>query len=836
MYASFLFLRANGLPEPISVSSHLTRLTWQASDDSPHPCDQVLVSLSPHRHSVTEADSPENVTIDLSPSSRTVTIVTPSWRIVYWAVGERRGDQTTWSEVSRFTVAPDLEASGAEWVTHPDLALPAADHRGGSLWFSMPFRSRSSDTTTLVHLAASGVVELRVDGREHTDRVLGPGYSDLVSEVAASTYDLGFLAEGPHTLTIELASGPYWLPAQTDRYTKFSAESRQLALIAMLEQLGESSRTSVTSAGVTQCGRGATVLTHWYGGEDFDARLPEPWAHGDSLRAVRAPRSPPEIWWPEYPPLRVVEVLHEMSAVTVPGGRLIDFGTNIAGWPLVRWSSSPHEREVRLLPAEQATPFGVDQDSTGSPIYDSLVISPATSGEWHPRFTYHGFRYVELQGADDVGVKAMVVRASNATVGEFTSSDAFLSKLHDASVRAVQGNMFSVFTDCPHREKLGWIEQLYLCFDLLVRNFDCEAHLRDSLHHIRRAQLPSGAIPNIAPEFVDFTGHAYEGDPDAFRFDVNWGSAILHLPLKHYRQYGDRRVLKDNLPAMKAYLRHLSDIESHGLIDIGLGDWIALDRSTPRVLVASFGYVRALEAAQEVAEIIGDTKWAAAALERRIAVMDSIDQLEVSPTASQSELTIRMSFAERRADEASAKEFLRRLVARIEQDGLRFTVGEVTFEEMVDALTRQGMGDFVYKIIRRPDVPGYGMQVARGVTALAETWSAERLEVGEGSHNHFMLGMIDHWLQGRVAGLRQRSDSIGWATAIVEPVFLHEVGSASTRHSSPRGTYGTSWHRSDDGRVVIVVDVPLEGAAEIRIPGEPPVMVGAGNHIFHTKA
>ncbi|MBA4248400.1 MAG: hypothetical protein C0444_08930 [Microbacterium sp.] len=836
MYAPFTTLRANGLHDPLSVASRRTRLTWHAGDDGAGSSDQIIVSLGPQRRSVSGGDERENLTVELPPSSREITVSTPPWRTVYWAVGARRGDQTTWSEVSRFTVAPDLESSGAEWITHPELAAPGSDHRAGSVWFAMPFHSQTSDTRTLVHLAASGVVELRVDGRELTDRLLGPGYSDLVTEVAASTYDLGSLAEGAHTLTIEIASGPYWLPPNADRYAKFTAESRPLALIAILEQLGESSRISLTSAGETQCGRGATVLTHWYGGEDFDARLPEPWSEIDSLPAARAPWSPPEIWWPEYPPLRVVDVLDETRAVTVPAGRLIDFGTNIAGWPLVHWSSSPHERQVRLLPAEQATPIGVDQDSTGSPIYDSLVIPPATSGDWHPRFTYHGFRYVELQGADDVGVKAMVVRASNASVGEFTSSDAFLAALHDVSVRAVQGNMFSVFTDCPHREKLGWIEQLYLCFDLLVRNFDCEAHLRDSLHHIRRAQLPNGAIPNIAPEFVDFTGHAYEGDPDAFRFDVNWGSAILHLPLKHYRQYGDRRVLEDNLPAMKAYLRHLSDIESNCLIDVGLGDWIALDVSTPRVLVASFGYVRLLEAAQEIAGIMGDSTWASHTLQRRNRVLAAIEQLTFSPSASQSELTIRMSLAERRGDDASAKEFLRRLVARIEQDGWRFTVGEVTFEELVDALTQHDMADLVYRIITRTDVPGYGMQLARGVTALAETWSAQRLEVGEGSHNHFMLGMIDHWLQGRVAGLRQRGDSIGWATAVVEPVFLHDVASASTRHSSPRGTYATRWCRSDDGRVEIVVDVPLEGAAEILLPGELPVMVGSGNHIFHSHA
>ena len=204
--------------------------------------------------------------------------------------------------------------------------------------------------------------------------------------------------------------------------------------------------------------------------------------------------------------------------------------------------------------------------------------------------------------------------------------------------------------------------------------------------------------------------------------------------------------------------------------------------------------------------------------------------------ASQTELAILVDLAERRGDPAAADLAYTHLLARLAADGNAFTVGEVTFELLVDILHRRGLPDLVYRTIRREDVPGYGMQLARGVTALAETWSAERLAVGEGSNNHFMLGMIDHWLQGRVAGLRQDEQSVAWRTAVVAPTFIADVPSAFSTHDTPAGTYSVSWARMTDGTVSVEVTIPADGAARILIPGIAEHRVGAGLHSYTVEA
>ena len=825
MHAPFHRLRTNGATAPLGVASDTVRLSWVAGRTLDRG-DEIVVEVTGFRPRTMDHDA------------RSLIVPLPRTRHVEWRVGVRRDAHVEWSERSRFTTAPDLLGTGAAWVTHPDLAAARAEGDHRTVWFAITVDARRSDTGALLHLAAPGVVDVRVDGRPPGTGLLGPGYAELTSETPAATYDLGALTAGPHTVTVELASGPFWISHTEDRYAKFTGRHRSPQLIAMIEQFGTGLgdvRTTVTRPGETACGRGATTAAHWYGGEDFDAGLPEPWQATDAVVAVSPAHPCGELWWPEHPPMAIVDTLRALRADETA----LDFGINIAGVPRVRWHAADADRLVEMYPAELLAQGGVDQSTTGAPIVDRLRIPAGSSGTWSPRFGYHGFRYLELRGATGrLHVDALVIRAANERSGSFSSGSPFLQRLHDVIDRAVQGNMHSVFTDCPHREKLGWLEQLHFCFGAIARSYDVEAHLRDMLHHARRAQLPSGAIPNTVPDFVDFSGHAYLGDPDAFRFDVNWGGVIVHLPLAHFREYGDRRVLDDNIPAMKAYLDHLESRQVDGLIDFGLGDWIAIDTSTPRVLVASHGHLRALEAAARVARLVEDDEWETVLRDRAERVHRALRRFEDEASAlGQTGLVILADIAERRGDRAFADLTVERLRARIAEDGGAFTAGEVTFAALIDQLHRRGHGDFILQTISRTDVAGYGMQLDRGVTSLAETWSGERLEVGEGSNNHFMLGMIEDWLHHDVAGLRQADLSTAWRAAVVEPTFLAEVPSAASVSHTVHGTYAVEWRR-DGETITVEVVVPPDGRATVRIPGiaEHEVLAGVHGYSLASRA
>lgn len=837
MTAVLVHLRVNGLASPTGVSDSSVRLSWTAPEALADG-DTLTVTAASTLPGLLAGDPSTQVAqvTALSPTTRQVVIPTPVERIIHWRVGVCRDHVMTWSEPGRFTTAPDLSALGAAWITHPQVASGRAADDARTVWFATRITSLPTDSATLLHLAAPGVVEVRVDGALVDGSLLGPGYCDLLDEAPAATYDLGVLEPGAHLVSVELASGPFWIPTRQDRYAKFTIQAQPPMLLAAIEQFGAVT-TITTSGSAFNVGRGATVAAYWYGGEDHDTGLPEPWEDGEKVGAVAVDTGDqPAVWWPQFPPLAVTEVLEPIRVWSAADGAIVyDFGTNIAGLPELTWAKAGLPQAITLHPSEVLHEATVNQDSTGTPIFDTITIPANTAGSWRPRFAYHGFRYVEMRGArsPEPTLRALVVRAGNERSGDFAADERFLNSLHRVVDRAVQGNMFSVFTDCPHREKLGWLEQLHLCFDAIARNYDVEAHLRDVLHHVRHAQLASGAIPNIAPEFVDFTGHGFLGDDNAFRFDVNWGGVIVLLPLYHYHAYGDRRVLTENVSAMKRYLAHLADLETDGSIDFGLGDWVSLNPRAPRRLVATHGYLRVLRGALGIARVLADTAWGLALAERIEAVAGALKEFDVtSPHPSQTELALLVDLADASGDQETGDDHFARLLQRIDADGGAFTVGEVALEPLVNALHRRGLDDLTYRTISRTDVPGYGMQLSLGVTALAETWSAARGPEGEGSNNHFMLGMIDHWLHRHIAGLRQADDSVGWQRAVIEPVFLTDLPAASSWYRSPLGRYAIEWERGLTGEVTVVVTIPPGGLATVILPGLALHEVSSGVHSY----
>ncbi|MFD0535697.1 alpha-L-rhamnosidase C-terminal domain-containing protein [Actinomadura luteofluorescens] len=429
-----------------------------------------------------------------------------------------------------------------------------------------------------------------------------------------------------------------------------------------------------------------------------------------------------------------------------------------------------------------------------------------------------------LPSAPDAdAVSAVVLRAGNASAGSFESSDLLLNGIHTIIDRSIQGNMYSILTDCPDREKLGWLEETQLVQGSVTRNYDVAAYYPALLRNMAEAQTSDGLVPDIAPEYVQFSG--------GVRDDPNWGSAIILAAWQHYRTYGDTRPLRDFYPNMQRYLDYLTSKAKGNLLDYGLGDWAAVDKTTPRGIAATYGYQRSAAALASVAGLLG--KDDDAARYRKLAgdiagafnaeYLDEARHTYGSGSQAGDAFALDLGIV----PEGQRKAVLDHLVASVKAKGYHLTVGEIALPALFRVLSAAGRDDVILTVAQQVTDPSYGYQVVHGATALTEYWDGP---TGYGSQNHFMLGAIDEWFGAGLAGIGQAADSVAFGRLVVRPAVVGDLTRAASTYRTPRGAVSSAWRRSGhDLRLDVTVppgaparvEVPLLGASGAQAPAAP---------------
>lgn len=757
-------------------------------------------------------------------------------------------------------MTPELhDLADAQWITHSEWAHDDPPLQAPVLRRRWDLGSRPVGVRLTI--AGLGIWSAHINGKPVSTDVLEPGMTEFTKRVGVVSYDVtDLVTQGSNEFILQMGEGSGHVRELPNRYTKFvGLRVPPRARIGIVMEHADGTTERLSSDSRWSAMLGPTTLSHWFGGEDYDQRLePLGWLtetgtadeSWNEAVLVGAPADAPEAWSRDAPPMRVVERFEALERRLIDDRAVFDFGRNIAGRQVQRLGRDfPEGGRVEMWPSEYLDNKGhVDQRSTGQPIVDSY-ISMGGASEWRPQFCYHGFRYVEVcvfaaDGAmlpaiaDLVELGAERIMTNDALTGTFDSSDATLTGIYDLVTHASEANLVSVPTDCPHREKLGWLEQLHLVFEPLAHRFDIRAHLSDMIIHMRDAQTDDGLVPNTAPELVVF-----DSDP-GYRDDVNWGSAIWQIPMQIYRTYGDLQPARDAWGAGLRYLDYVDGIAGDEVLDHGLADWISLDESTPRGIVAGYGHVAMLDSAAVLAAALGRTtererfRVHAADIRRKIAdrfVSRAHDGSLVCGSGSQASYALLMDLGGVLTDEEYALA-AKQLVESIRAADHQITVGEIGLPSLVRELTKLGEHELLRTMSTRLDGPSYGRMLADGCTSLAEHWLGAK---SNASANHFMLGYISNWLTGSVAGLAQHPESIGWKRARLAPAPLTGLASARTSYLSAAGEYVVDWHRTGD-RLTVRAVVPEGGSAEFVTPASftpadghlPPNELAPGAHLF----
>ncbi len=749
------------------------------------------------------------------------------WQVRVW---DAHGEVSPWSAPSTWEMGL-LNPSdwSASWIGNP--AWQAHQSTPAALpVFAKQFTLTKPIRSARLYATGLGVYAASVNGQQLGPAVLEPGNTDYRKDVQYRTYDVtGLLRGGGNSVAMRLGNGIYNVQPTPGRYAKFTGSQGTPRLLAQLEiTYADGTGTTVTSDPNWRTALGRTTTATWYGGEDYDARRLQPgWDQpgadltGSAWTAAAptgAPASTTRLVAHAGPPIQEVGRFQPRSiSQPKPGVYVVDLGVNFAGWEQLR-VSGPAGTKVTMRPGELLNSNGTVSQSnsgTGTPIYDSYTLSGNGTETWHPEFAYHGFRYLEVTGlprppAQDT-VTGIVLRAANPSAGSFTSSNTLVNNIHTIIDRAVQSNMQSIVTDCPSREKLGWLEDGMTSFDAIADNYDVSAYAPVLVRNMAEAQTSSGLVPDIAPEYTVFGG--------AFRDDPNWGDAMILLPWALYQRYGDTDTMRTYYPNMVRYLNYLTGKATGDLLAYGLGDWGAVDTSTPTGMTAGYAYYQSASTMKQVAAALGMPADAArfGTLAGRIAAAINAKYLNTrthtyaNGTQADDALALDMGIVP--AEQRQA--VLSHLVNAIAAAGNHVNVGEVALTPLFHALQAGGRDDMLYTIATQTTFPSYGFLIAHGATALTEFWAGP---TGANSQNHEMLGGIDAWFTSGLAGIQQAPGTAGYGTLVIRPAMIAGLGHVAGSYQSPHGEVDSAWTRQPDGGLRMDVTIPGNSTATVYVP------------------
>lgn len=736
--------------------------------------------------------------------------------------------------------------------------------------FAKQFDLGSQVSSARLYVTGVGIYAPEINGKPVSDAVLEPPNTDYQKRVAYSTYDVtNLLHAGANAISAQLGNGTYDVydtPDNPPRYQKLATDIGPPKVLAQLEITYKDGRTQTIATDASwRTTLGDTTYNDWYGGEDYDARRLAPgWDRPNADLSgwdAAVPTTPPtpttQVVAQDDLPITPVGVLHPV-AITEPsdGVYVFDFGTNIAGWDQLT-VDGPAGTKITVYPGEKLRSGLVDQrtfnqngESSGA-VWDSLTLDGNGPITWHPQFVYHGFRYLEVHGLASAPTtdtaSAIILRTANSSAGSFTSSDELLNSIHRIIDRAIQSNMYSVLTDCPTREKLGWLEQANLVYGAISRNYDIAAYYRSFVQDMADAQTSQGLITNIAPDY-----HRYGVG------DANWGDTFVIGPWLQYRTYGDLRILQDNYAAMQRYVDYLNNKAPGYLLQGGdFGDWITTDSHTPKELIQTYAYHQTAVTMSEIATALGKPADAAAytVLADNIGAAVNAKYLDVAHgtygTGTQSSDAFALAMGIVPAADKQA--VLDHLIGSIRAAGNHLTVGEIGLPALLSALSTNGRDDVIYDLTTQTTAPSWGYQVVNGATSLGEDWNGPTTL---SSQNHLMLGAIDEWFSAHLGGIQQAADSVGYHDLVIKPAVLGTLTHVATSYATPYGVARSEWSRSGTslqltttvpGNSTAIVYVPLAatGATSVTAPsgaqsvgtsdGYAAYRVGSGTWSFTTS-
>jgi alpha-L-rhamnosidase len=718
--------------------------------------------------------------------------------------------------------------SGANVANDPRPSEPAMQLR-------TEFRTRAPVVAARLYATALGAYEARINGRPVSDAILAPEISVARDHLLYQVHDVTkLLVAGENALGVLVGDGWYASPFgwRIERYGFGPAPRRLCAQLRI--DYADGSRDWVTTGPDWRIARSAILLSEIYDGETFDARALTPgwdlpgfdasaWAtarQGEAPAARLVAQTSPAL--ERTATLRAIAV-----AEPVPGRFVFDFGQNFSGWARVR-ATGPAGTAITLRFAELLNHDGtVDQANLRlAHVTDRFILAGTGEETFEPHFTYHGFRFVEVENYPGVptpaDVEGIVVHTACRETGTMLFPEApLLQTIWRNALWSQRSNFFAVPTDCPQRdERMGWMGDIQVFLDAAAFNMEVDPFIRRFLLEARAAQRPDGGYPIVVPQPLSF--------PDVVT--AGWSEAGIILPWQLWQRYGDTAAIEENWDAMEAWMAYVArnnpDHVWRNDRGLDLGDWLSVDaikpddETTPRILCATAYWAWCAELMADMAEATGRRDRAAELRRLRAAIGAAFaaEFIAADGTAGNGSQTSQVLALHMNLVPADCRARAAQVLADdIRRRGSTLSTGFLGTPYLLDALADAGHWDVVADLLLQTAYPSWGYMPAKGATTMWERWNGDVGDLSMNSYNHYAFGAVVGFFYRRLAGIAPAAP--GFRRIAVRPHFLPRVGRVEARYESCIGTIATKIDGDDTGLTRLELTVPANAIAEVTLPG-----------------
>ena len=703
-----------------------------------------------------------------------------------------------------------------------------------------------------LYTTALGLYEAELNGSRIGDALLTPEFTDYRKRALYRVNDVtSTLGQGENVLGAWLGEG--WYGGTVAPGGRLSFGPAPLRFMAQLEIVyTDGRRQIVCSDDQWQIAPAPITLAGIYSGEDYDARLEQPGWSAPGFKttrprweqAERAPTPPCHLSGAVAQPIRRVARLAPKTVTSLGSDRyVLDFGQNFAGWVRARVQGRSGQT-VSLRFAELLNKDGsIDQSNLrGARAADIYTLRGDPAGEtYEPRFTYHGFRYVEIAGLGTTprpeDFTGIVIHSDLAETGELTLGSYIPQRLWQNGVWSQRSNFMGIPTDCPQRdERLGWMGDAHVFWDAAAYNMDVAAFTARFMGDVEDAQHSDGGYADFAPD-------ASGGQSPDTGSSPGWSDAGVALPWTVWWRYGDTAIIDTHWASMERYMASILAgnpdlIWSHGRGN-DYADWLALDAkhpgdpTTPKDLVGTAMWKASADA---MADMAAATRRDADAQRYRALARDmaqAFGQRFVGPggtvgNGSQTGYIQALRFGLLPPDLRAAA--AGHLVADIHRRGVLLSTGFLGTPYCLDVLADAGESQLLHDLLLRTAYPSWGYMIAHEATTIWERWNGDGGDRSMNSFNHYALGAVAGFMYRRIAGIDATAP--GFSQFRFDPVYDPRMRTGGGRYASRSGLITTCWEWDDRAGFTLDLQVPASTRAEVVLPAATISGIRGGNRLL----